>query len=65
MDAQTLLLLMPVILIELGFKVFTLKQVWRRSDLMKTAQWGWTAAIVLISIFGWLAYLTIGRKQQA
>ena len=65
MDTQTLLLLLPIILIEFGFKAFTLMQVWRRPDLARSAQLVWTAAIVFISIFGWLAYMTMGRKQQA
>lgn len=59
-----LLLFLPVVFIEIGLKVFAIRHVWRRSDLEISTLWVWIAVIALISLFGWLAYLVLGRQPR-
>jgi|AP95_1055475.scaffolds.fasta_scaffold16269_3 hypothetical protein len=61
---STVLLILPLGLIEIGFKVFAIQHVWRRTDLESSTRWVWIAVIALISLFGWLAYLVFGRQPR-
>lgn len=65
MDTGTAIaLIVPLALIELGLKIIALVDVWRRKDIDSELRWGWTIAIVLINILGWLGYFIFGRKRR-
>lgn len=61
---STFLLFLPLVVIEIDFKVFATQHVWRRTDLESSNRWVWIAVIALISLFGWLAYLVFGRQPR-
>ena len=62
MSSTLILLLLPLILIELIMKVVALRDLWTREGFSSQDRWLWTAAIVVISTLGWLAYLLAGRN---
>ena len=64
MSTSMVLLLIPLVLIELVMKAVALRDLWTREGIVPQERWLWTAAIVFISTFGWLAYLLIGRQRN-
>ena len=58
------LLIIPLAVIETVMKIVALLDVWKRKDIESEVRWGWTIVIVLVGIFGWLAYFFIGRKRR-
>lgn len=61
-DTQLLLLLSPIILIELGMKIFALLNL-RKQRETHGPKGVWVGVILLVSL-GWLIYLLVGRKQD-
>jgi hypothetical protein len=55
--------LIPVIIIELGFLVFTLVLV-IKNEVAYLPKWAWILIIVLINIIGPILFLIIGRKKD-
>jgi hypothetical protein len=67
MDNGTLILaLLPLILISVGLELFALVDLIRRdkAEVQGENKWLWAALIVLISLIGSIAYLTVGRVQK-
>ena len=58
-----LLLLIPVVLIELGLKAFALLDLLRRERAKGLPKWGWALVILLVNLFGPIAYLVLGREE--
>lgn len=56
-------LLAPLILIELGLKVFCLIRL-SKDRVKYMPKWAWALVILIISTFGPLAYILIGRVKD-
>jgi hypothetical protein len=54
--------LIPIILLELALLVIALVDLIRR-ERTKGPKWAWALVIVLINIFGPIAYLLFGREE--
>ena len=60
--ASYLPLIIPVLLIELGMKVYAILDIHKRErETVGIGKTGWTVVIALITL-GWLPYLLVGRK---
>ena len=62
-DATLILLLAPVALLDLAGKIWALVTLWR-APRSRGSRIGWTLAILLVNLFGWLAFLIFGRDDQ-
>ena len=56
-------LLVPIILIELVLLVIALRDLLRRKKT-RGPKWAWALVILLIQIFGPIAYLVFGRGEE-
>lgn len=56
-------LLIPVIIIEMGFLVFALVLA-IKNEVAYLPKWGWILIIVLINLIGPILFLIIGRKKD-
>lgn len=54
--------LLPVLLLELALLVIALLD-WLRRERTRGPRWVWLAVIILINIFGPIAYLLYGRED--
>ncbi len=60
---QLLLLLMPIALIELGFKIYAIIDIHKQERKVRhISKIAWTLIVALIS-FAWIVYLLIGRDD--
>jgi hypothetical protein len=55
-------LLVPVVLIELGLMIIALLDLVKR-ERTRGPKWVWALVIVVINIFGPIAYLLFGRQD--
>jgi len=55
-------LLIPVIIIELGLMIIALLDLVKR-ERTRGPKWAWALVIVVINIFGPIAYLLFGRQE--
>ena len=63
-QAQILLLLTPIIVIEIGLIVFALHDLLKPERLVRgDSKLMWGIIIVFISLSGPLLYLTVGRRE--
>jgi len=63
-NAQVLLLLTPVIVIEVGLIVFALRDLLRPERRVRgESKLMWGILIVVIGLFGPLLYLAVGREE--
>ena len=60
---KLLVLLSPLIIIELGVRIFALVHCVKHKK-PSTAKTIWIIAIVLVSLFGWAAYFMFGRDDE-
>jgi len=64
-DTQTVLLLLPIILIELGLIVFALRDLLRPERRVRgDSKLMWGLIIVFISLFGPIVYFVVGREPE-
>ena len=64
-DGQILLLLTPVIVVELVLLVIALRDLLKPERRVRgDSKLMWGLIIVLISLFGPLLYLTVGRQEE-
>jgi phospholipase D-like protein len=64
-DGQLLLLLTPVIVVELVLLVIALRDLLKPERRVRgDSKLMWGLIIVLISLFGPLLYLTVGRQEE-
>lgn len=56
-------LLIPVILIEFGLKIFALVDLYRRELVVGSRKWPWALGILAVNFFGSIAYLVFGRGE--
>jgi hypothetical protein len=61
--AQTLKLLAPVIIAYLALVVFCLIKL-RKDKVKFLPKWAWAIIIIVVSTFGPLSYLFIGRERD-
>lgn len=58
---EVLKLLWPLLVIEIGIRLYCIFLIWR-DGVRNLGKWAWTAIVALISLFGWIAFLSFGRK---
>lgn len=64
-DTQLLLLLTPIIVVELVLLVIALRDLLKPERRVRgDSKLMWGLIIVLISLFGPLLYLTVGRQEE-
>lgn len=64
LDTGLLLLLLPVVLISLGMEIYCIVDLFKPERHVKGAnKLVWLLVILLVSTFGWLAYLLFGREE--
>ncbi|OGD10953.1 MAG: transcriptional regulator [Candidatus Aminicenantes bacterium RBG_13_62_12] len=59
---KILLLLIPVIIIQVGLMIVALTDLIKR-ERTRGPKWVWALVIVLVNIFGPVAYLLFGREE--
>lgn len=59
---KLILLLLPVAVIQLGLMIVALADLIRR-ERTRGPKWVWVLVIVLINLFGPIAYLLFGREE--
>ncbi len=64
MDSQTILLLIPIIVIQLVLAVVALVDWARRETFRALPRWGWFCVILVAGIVGPTAYLILGRGEE-
>jgi phospholipase D-like protein len=64
-DSQLLLLLLPIIVVELVLLVMALRDLLKPERRVRgESKLMWGLIIVLISLFGPLLYLAVGRQEE-
>ena len=62
--AKLIPLLIPIILIQLGFQIAALVNLYRQpADIIKGSKWLWAAVILLGEIIGPIVYFVLARKE--
>ena len=56
--------LIPIVLLELGLKVYCLFHIFRSEGLSRDRRIVWALVVVLVNLFGSLAYLLFGRAKE-
>lgn len=62
-DTRLLLLLSPLIVLEVAMKIVALVSLFRREHV-RGPKPVWAAAILFVSLFGWLLYFLVGRTDE-
>ncbi|MCB9745685.1 MAG: PLDc N-terminal domain-containing protein [Alphaproteobacteria bacterium] len=63
LDLNLLLMLSPLILLDVGMKVLSLVQLSRADAVAFDSKPLWVAIILLVSPFGWIAWMLAGRPR--
>jgi hypothetical protein len=64
-QAQILLLLTPIIVLEVGLILFALHDLLKPERLVRgDSKLMWGILIVVVGLFGPLLYLTVGRREE-
>ncbi len=63
MDSQTILLLLPLFIIQLGIMLFALVDLIRAKRVKGGNKWVWGILIVFISYIGPILYFVAGREE--
>lgn len=64
LNTGILLALIPLVLIDLGMVIFCIVDLYRPDRRVKgNNKLVWLLVILLVSTFGWLAYLLFGRQE--
>lgn len=61
--AEIIKLFLPLLVIELGLKVFCLYRL-STDDVRYLSKWGWALIILFVNMFGPIAYLLAGRVRD-
>ena len=56
-------MLWPLFALELGLKIWALADLFRRNKVRWLPKFGWALIIILVNLFGSLAYLLFGREE--
>lgn len=62
MEQTTLLLLVPVLLLELAMKVAALVSL-SRAEATRGPKVMWVALILFVSLLGWAGWFAVGRRN--
>ncbi|MCB9706924.1 MAG: PLDc_N domain-containing protein [Myxococcales bacterium] len=63
MDERLLWMIAPLVALEVAMKIIALLHL-RRHPRPRGSRGAWIAAILLLSLFGWLAYFLVGRGDE-
>lgn len=61
---QTLLILVPLLLVNLVFVVIALRDLYYRKSVLGGNKIVWALVILFVSTLGWILYFLIGRKED-
>lgn len=61
--AELFKLLAPIIVAEIGLKAYCLVSL-SRHEPVSLPRWAWALVIIVVSLFGSIAYLLFGRKKD-
>lgn len=64
MDAQTIVLILPLIILELVLKVICFKDWYHRDRFKGVPKSAWLLIFLFINLFGPVLYLLYGRKTD-
>jgi len=65
MDTTLILLVAPIAVAEIALKIFALVNLYRRpAAQVRGPKAAWATAILLVSLFGWIAYFIFGRDES-
>jgi hypothetical protein len=56
-------LLIPIVVIELGLKIFALLDLLPREQVTGGKKWVWAIVILAVNLLGSIIYLVFGRKE--
>lgn len=56
--------LIPVVVVLLALDVFCLVDLFRREDVSYLPKWAWAIIIIVLHLFGPIAYLIFGRNRH-
>lgn len=56
-------LLIPVVLLDLGLRVYCLAEVLRRERFKALPKWAWALIVSLVGYIGAITYLLLGREE--
>ena len=63
-DIQLLLLIIPLVLVDLGLKVFAIYDLIKIDQVTGDRKWLWAVIILFINLLGPLLYFIIGRRRD-
>jgi len=63
-DANIILLLVPLVVIQLALWFFALRDLRRRSRVKGGNKWVWVVIIMLGELIGPILYLAVGREEE-
>ncbi|MDO8491578.1 MAG: PLD nuclease N-terminal domain-containing protein [Dehalococcoidia bacterium] len=64
MEAQTILFLLPLVIIQVGIMAFALVDLVRARRVKGGNKWVWGLIIVFISYIGPILYFVLGREES-
>lgn len=56
-------LLAPLVIVELGMRIFALTRL-ARARRVRGQKWAWALIIVFVSLAGWIAFLLVGQSEE-
>lgn len=62
-NTEIIKLLLPLILIELALKIFSLYKLYKE-DVKYLPKWGWLLIVLFINTIGPVTFLIIGEKKE-
>ena len=61
--AQLMLMIIPIAAIEIGLKIFCLLKI-HREGVENLTKLAWIVIVILVNLFGSIAFLLAGRKKD-
>ncbi len=62
MDTQTVLLIVPLIVLQVALQIYALYDIWKKQGA-KGNTVGWIVVVVAFQLLGSIAYFVVGRKE--
>jgi len=56
-------LLIPVVVLDLGLRLFAFFDLLRRERIKVLPKWTWALIVLLVGYIGYISYLVLGREE--